>query len=117
MRGGFTLIETLAALLLLAIVVPVALETQILAIKMERKARAAEAVTREIDRVLMKSICGSIATNRPEHSRPACDINETVFHLPSGMDANAVAGMISWEISPANDPSFKVILFTRPDRE
>ena len=103
MRNGFTLIETLVALLLLAIVVPAVLESQASAIKIERIVRASESVAREIERVLVESICGHAATNRSDETRFACRIESS--HEPSDM--------MRWEIVPDERPSFKIAAFTR----
>jgi prepilin-type N-terminal cleavage/methylation domain-containing protein len=123
MHEGFTLIETLAALLILAIILPAALESQISVTSAERTARAAEAVAREVDRVLVESICGGAATNGSEawgfacriEREPARDKRESGWSgvAETGQAGAARGDMVRWEIVPEDRPSSRITVFAR----
>ncbi len=123
---GFTLIETLAALVVLAIMAPVLIEARILATRTEQMTSAAENISLEIERAVVESVCGPSATNQPEDARFSCSISRhavddvesmTVFY-DAGIEKAGMARKISrWELVSAGRPSFKVEIFTRPFQE
>ncbi|MFC1461518.1 type II secretion system protein [Verrucomicrobiota bacterium] len=124
MNTGFTLIEVLVALLLLTIVLSVALESQVTAIKIERAARAVQAVRFEIDRVLVETLCGQAATNTRDAVTRACDVHQSSVQVDKGFTwvgqeslTRAGAGsaeLIKWEIVPKDRPSLRTVMFSHP---
>ncbi len=120
---GFTLIETLAALIVLAIMAPVLIEARILATRTEQMTSAAENISLEIERAVVESVCGASATNQSEDACFSCSItrhavdNEESAAIFSdvGVEKAGIAREIyRWELVSAERPSFKVNLFTRP---
>ncbi len=109
--NGFTLIETLVALLLIAIVAPVALESSIVSVGLERKARAAVAMSLEIDRVSVESVCGGIATNGADRYQFSCDIDRP--ESLAGGHGCSEHDYREWGLVCRDTPSLKSVIYTR----
>lgn len=107
-RGGFTLLEVLVALIVLATVVMVALQTQVTAIKMEQAARAAQAIRFEIGGILTQVLLGGLPTNGAGLAASACDVQMTAVQIGEG---NEKVEALQWEISPRVRPAMKTTLF------
>lgn len=122
MNNGFTLIEVLVALVLLTIVVSVALESQIITLRVEQAALAAEAVCFEIDRVLAETLCGQTATNTRDGVTFTCGVHRSLVQAEEKSfwsrqgdlkEAGATsAELVRWEIVPRDRPSLQIVMFT-----
>lgn len=116
--AGFTLMETLVALLLLTILVPAVLEFQIAAIRAERAMRAAKSASLEINRIMVQAACGADATNGVVGVPSGCSVQRSIMRAEKEPGPFHPAGrrdrdMVRWEIVPDDRPALRTIIFTR----
>ena len=130
MNTGFTLIEVVIAMGVLAIVVSVALKSNITAINMEYAARVTQTVRFEIDRILAETLIDQLETNAPNAGKADCDIQASLVKIEKNLDPlhecivseqNPIeAGsteIIQWEIVPKRQPGLKTSVFTHPRQQ
>jgi|GEM_PF-1554672 len=112
---GFTLIEVLIALVIVAITVSVALESQITSLKIEQKARALQLFRFETERIFS-------ATHRAKNyeeltqlleTNSLCRVKSEKVQIESGTN---VLSCIKHELNTEDLPSFSSVFYTRiPD--
>jgi prepilin-type N-terminal cleavage/methylation domain-containing protein len=114
-NGGFTLLEVLISLVILTITVSVALESQILSLKIEQKARLMQMFRFETQRIFA-------VTHRAKNERQMLEIAPTgglcrVKSEPVKMESGTnVLILIKHELSSADLPSFSTVFYTQlPD--
>lgn len=114
MKQGFTLIEALVALIVIALVATAALETQVTTLKLEQAARDTQTLRFAISQTLSESrlnpaetlLAGLPSTNA------AIDIRVSALTFP---DQPAPTQWLKWELCPFTRPTLKAEVFTRPD--
>lgn len=114
MNQGFTLIEALVALIVIALIAIAALETQVTTLKLEQAARDTQALRFAISQTLSESriipaeklITGFQSTNGPIR------IQVSALKLP---DKPATTQWLKWELCPVTRPTLKAEVFTQPD--
>ena len=110
MNGGFTLLEAMVALVVLAIVVGVVLETQLTTLNMEQAARATFQARMENDRVFTEVRLGT----SPENILAAVSPESAVtIALTSLSDTEDAADCLRWDIVSQVRPSLSLTLITR----
>ena len=114
MNQGFTLIEALVALIVIALIAIAALETQVTTLKLEQAARDTQALRFAIPQTLSESrlnpaetlLTGSQSTNGPIR------IQVSALTLP---DKPSPTQWLKWELCPVTRPTLKTEVFTRPN--
>lgn len=110
MNGGFTLLESLVALLVLVIVVTVVLETQVTTLTMEQAARAMQQVRREGDRIFTEVYLDNVPANILATAPLECEVT---LVLPPKDEADDSTEYLQWDIASKARPSLKLSLVTR----
>jgi len=114
MNQGFTLIEALVALIVIALVAIAALETQVTTLKLEQAARDTQALRFAIPQTLSASriipketlLAGLQSTNG------LISVRVSALTLA---DKPASAQWLKWELCPVTRPTLKAEVFTRTD--
>ncbi len=109
MNSGFTLLEALVALIIVAAVVGVALETQLATLNTELAASATRQLRLEAERVFTEVRLGAAPTNILA-TTPEPGITLTLAALTNSEDA---ADCARWEIVSQLRPSLSLTLITR----
>lgn len=110
MNGGFTLLEALVALIVLAMVVGVVLETQLTTLNTEQAARATRQVRMEIDRVFTEVRLGTSPTNIVAAVTPDSEVTVEMTSLQESEDSTDCT---RWDIASKVRPSLSLTLITR----
>ena len=114
MNQGFTLIETLVALIVIVLIATAALETQLTTLKLEQAARDTQALRFAIPQTLSASRIiptETLLTGRPATNGHIC-IQVSALTLP---DKPAPTQWLKWELCPVTRPTLKAEVFTRPN--
>ena len=114
-NGGFTLIEILVALVIVTITVSVVLETQIISLKIEQKARALQIFRFETERIFSaaRRVKNEEELTRLLETNRFCRIKSEKVQIESGTN---VLSFIRHELSTEDLPAFSSVFFTRvPD--
>ena len=114
MNQGFTLIEALVALIVIALIAIAALETQVTTLKLEQAVRDTQALRFAIPQTLSESriiptetlLTGLRSTNGPIHIQ--------VFAL-APQDSPDKSQWLKWELCVVTRPTLKAEVFTRAD--
>ena len=110
MNDGFTLLEAMVALVVLAVVVGVVLETQITTLNMEQAARATRMARSELDRVFTEVRLGV----EPEDIVKAVPVDSEVSLAVSSLeDSEDCADCTRWDIASKIRPSLCFTMITR----
>lgn len=113
-RSGFTLIEVLVALVILTITVAVVLESQLLSLKIEQKARLMQMFRFETQRIFS-------VTHRSRNERQLMEIPTGGVARVKSEPVKVESGtnllvLIKHELSGAELPSYSSVFYTRlPD--
>jgi len=117
-NSGFTLIEILIALVIVAITVSVVLEAQITSLKIEQKARALQLFRFETQRIFsathrVKNEAQLAAEIESLSTGMVCRVKSEPVRIESGTN---VLILIKHELNTEDLPSFSSVFFTRiPD--
>ncbi|MDD5678164.1 MAG: prepilin-type N-terminal cleavage/methylation domain-containing protein [Kiritimatiellae bacterium] len=114
MNQGFTLIEVLVALIVIALIAGAALETQVTTLKLEQAARDTQALRYAIIQTWSASrtiptatlLAGLQSTNGPIY------MQATALTLP---DKPVPTQWLKWELCPVSRPTLKAEVYTRPN--
>lgn len=114
MNRGFTLIEALVALIVIALIATVALETQVTTLKIEQAARDTQALRFNVSQTL-----SATRINPPDaflaglqFTNDLVSIRVSAMTLPEASKKNR---WLKWELSPNSRPTLQAEVFTRPD--
>jgi prepilin-type N-terminal cleavage/methylation domain-containing protein len=109
--SGFTLIEILVALVVAAITISVALESQITSLKIEQKARALRLFRFETQRIFSAThrVKNEEELTRLLETNNLCRIKSEKVQIESGTNE---LSFIKHELSAADLPSFSSVFFT-----
>jgi prepilin-type N-terminal cleavage/methylation domain-containing protein len=108
-EDGFTLIEALVALVVVALVVGVILQTQLATLNMEQAVHATRAARLEGDRIYTEVRLGAAPTNILLDLPPDAEVTVAVTSLAASEDADCTR----WDIGSKIRPSFNLPLITR----
>jgi len=114
-NSGFTLIEVLVALVIVAITVSVVLEAQITSLKIEQKARALQFFRFETQRIFSAAhrVKNYEELTQLLETNSLCRIKSEKVQIESGTN---VLILIKHELNTEDLPSFSSVFFTRtPD--
>lgn len=114
LNTGFTLIEALVALIVIALVATVALETQVTTLKLEQAVRDTQALRFAVSQTLSAShiyppetfLAGRQFTN------DLMSIRVAALTFPEG---SGKSRWLKWELCPNSRPTLQTEVFTRPD--
>ncbi|MFA7160911.1 MAG: prepilin-type N-terminal cleavage/methylation domain-containing protein [Kiritimatiellia bacterium] len=111
-RNGFTLIEILVALVVVAVTAAVILESQLVSLKAERKARALQELSFEVGRVHAAAcrLTNEQALAQWMETNSACKVKSEKVTVESGTN---VLIYLKHELSPAIAPEFTSVFYTR----
>ena len=109
MKTGFTLIEVLISLLVLTITATVALESQLMAVRLEHIGRITSSVQFEIERIITETILGHAITNGTEAVTKDCEIRKSIIQVKEN---DISTDWIQWEIIPRARPCLKTVILT-----
>lgn len=114
MNLGFTLIEALVALIVIALIATVALETQVTTLKLEQAARDTQALRFAVSQTLSASHIYPPATLLAgrQFTNDLVLIRVSALTFPEGSVKNQ---WLKWELSPSSRPTLLTEVFTRPD--
>jgi len=114
MNKGFTLIEALVALIVIALIASAALEMQITTLKLEQAARDTQTLRFAIPQTLSESRLNSAKTllTGLQSTNGSIHIQVSALTLP---DKPSPTQWLKWELSPVARPSLKAEVFTRPN--
>lgn len=109
-NGGFTLLEAVVALAVLAVVVGAVLETQLATLNAEQAARASADIRREADRVFTEVRLGTAPEAILAATPQEAPVTLSMTPLADSEDA---ADCTRWEIVSKVRPSLSLTLITR----
>ena len=109
MNSGFTILEALVALIVVALVVGVVLETQLTTLNTEQAVRATRQIRLEAERVFTEVRLGAAPTN----ITAATPESEITLAQTALTDSEDTADCTLWEITSQARPSLSFTLITR----
>ena len=114
MNQGFTLIEALVALIVIALVATAALETQVTTLKLEQAARDTQDLRFAISQTLSENHINPAKTllTGLQSTNGSIRIKVSALTLP---DKPAPTQWLKWELYPGSRPTLKAEVFTRPN--